>query len=122
MKTLAFLSLLIASGLAAAQSPSPATSREIEQLFSALGNSKCEFSRNDAWYDAAKATEHLRRKYDYLRRKGLVTSAESFIDLAATRSSMSGKPYLVRCDNAAPIASKAWFAGKLKALRAASTR
>ena len=118
MKFIAAIFLFFASGIAFAQSPSPATSREINQLFVALENSKCEFNRNGSWYDAQKATGHLRRKYDYLLKKGLVTSAESFIDLAAAKSSMSGKPYLVRCDNMRPVPSKSWFAGKLKELRA----
>jgi hypothetical protein len=118
MKFMVAIFLLLASGIAFAQSPLPATIREINQLFVALENSKCEFNRNGSWYNAQKATEHLRRKYDYLLQKGLVTSTESFIDLAATKSSLSGKPYLVRCGNAQPIPSKSWFTGKLKELRA----
>ena len=117
MKTF-IASLLVVSGLAFAEEPSAATSREIDQLFAALQSSGCEFSRNGSWYDAQKATEHLHRKYDYLLKKGLVTSTESFIERAATESSMSGKPYLVRCEGSPPLPSKQWFNDKLKELRA----
>jgi len=120
MKTLILVLSLILAGAALAEGPSPAAAREIQQLFTALQGSKCEFYRNGTWYDADKAAEHLHRKYDYLLGKGQVASAESFIDLAATRSSMSGKPYLVRCGNAQPVPSRDWFNGKLKQLRARS--
>jgi hypothetical protein len=119
MKTL-ITTLLLASGLALAESPSPA-SHEIDQLFAALQGSGCEFGRNGSWYDAQKATEHLHRKYDYLLRKGLVTTTESFIERAASGSSVSGKPYLVRCGGAQAVPSKSWFNDKLKDLRARSS-
>ena len=117
MKTL-IATFLMVSGLAFAEGPSPATSHEIDQLFAALKSSGCEFSRNGSWYDAPKATEHLHRKYDYLLKKGLVTTTESFIERAATESSVSGKPYLVRCGGAQPVPSRSWFDDKLKDLRA----
>lgn len=110
--------LLMVSRLAFAEGPSAATSREIDQLFAALQGSGCEFSRNGSWYDAQKATEHLHRKYDYLLKKGLVTNAESFIERVATGSSVSGKPYLVRCGGAQAVPSKSWFNDKLNDLRA----
>ena len=113
--------LLIASA-ASAQTPSSATKNEVDQLFAALRQSNCEFSRNGSWYNAQKASDHLQRKYDYLLKKGLVTSTESFIELAATKSSMSGKPYQVRCGNAQPVSSQFWFTNKLKVLRSAGRR
>ena len=118
MKILVLVFSLVFARAALAEGPPPAAAREIAQLFSALQDSKCEFYRNGTWYEADKAVEHLQRKYDYLLGKGQVTSTESFIDLAATRSSLSGKSYLVRCGNAQPVPSKDWFTGKLKQLRA----
>lgn len=117
MKAAVLIPWLLLCGPAFAQAPSPATSREIGGLFAALEGSGCEFYRNGSWYGARKASDHLQRKYDYLLKKRLVASAESFIDLAASESSLSGKPYLVRCGNAAPVPSKAWFTGKLRELR-----
>ena len=91
-------------------------------MFSALRESNCEFSRNGSWYNAQKASEHLQRKYDYLLKKKLVTSTESFIELAATKSSMSGKAYQVRCGKAAPVSSQSWFTSKLTGLRGGGRR
>ena len=102
------VTLLVASA-ASAQAPSSATKNEVGQLFAALRQSNCEFLRNGSWHNAQKASDHLQRKYDYLLKKGLVTSTESFIELAATKSSMSGKPYQVRCGKAPPVSSQSWF-------------
>ena len=116
IKALLIAALLPASSLA--QTPSS----EISQLFKALETSGCEFNRNGDWYDARKASEHLHRKYDYLLKKGLVKSTESFIDLGASKSSMSGKAYLVRCGKASPVESKSWFLAKLAQIRQGSGR
>lgn len=108
---------LAVAGSAWAQAPSAATQQEIEQLFSALQQSNCQFQRNGSWYDAAKAADHLRQKYDYLRKRDLAPTTELFIERAGTQSSASGKPYQVRCGNAAPVPSQQWFGQQLKVLR-----
>lgn len=105
--------------VAVAQAPAGRTAREIEGLFASLSQSDCRFQRNGRWYTAAKATEHLRRKYDYIQRKGKLASAERFIELAATRSSVSGSPYQVQCGTAPQVSSARWFGDRLAALRAA---
>ena len=42
------------------------------------------------------------------------------LDLAASKSSVSGKPYQVMCGNAAPVESKVWLIEELKAVRSGS--
>ncbi len=90
---------------------------EIGQLFRALETSGCSFNRNGTWYNASQASAHLHRKYDYLVKRGHARTAESFIDQAATKSSVSGQAYLVRCGNAAPVQSKTWFLARLAEIR-----
>jgi len=109
------LSILCSAALS--QAPADPAQHEIAGLFARLEQSNCEFNRNGSWYDAKQASDHLRQKYDYLVRRHLVTNAESFIDLAASKSSMSGKPYLVRCAGEPAIESRAWFMHELEALR-----
>ncbi len=121
MRSLALALLLGLSQISPAQDSSLVLEREIALLFTALGNSGCQFNRNGAWYGSKKAAAHLRRKYDYLLKKNLLTNTESFIDLAASRSSMSGKTYLVRCGSNASVESKAWFTGELMRLRRANS-
>ena len=109
--------LWLVLGGAHAQVPDTAARVEIDALFARLAASGCEFERNGSWYDAARAQKHLRRKYDYLLDRDLVPDAESFVARAATESSWSGKPYRVRCGDAAPVASREWFLEELKRVR-----
>lgn len=118
MKRLLPALLLFVLSAAGAQTPPANVSREIGQLFTALEHSGCQFQRNGSWHDAAAASAHLRRKYDYLLKKGAVTSTERFIELAATKSSMTGTPYRVRCTGAPTVESRIWFSRQLSALRA----
>jgi hypothetical protein len=113
-----FLLLALVTAAPAGAAPPPAAAREIEGLVAALGASGCDFQRNGSWYTAKKAEQHLRRKYDYLRERDKVATAEQFIALAGTRSSMSGRGYSVRCPGKPVVDSAAWLQGRLRALRA----
>lgn len=89
--------------------PAPAAQAEITYLLSAVASSNCEFNRNGSWYDPKSAAEHLTTKYKYLAARDQVQSAEEFIEKAATRSSLSGRDYAVRCGGGAAVASSRWL-------------
>ena len=91
--------------------------KEILHLFDYLGKSNCEFNRNRSWYSPQEAVQHLQRKYKWLVKRGLINSAEQFIERAASRSSMSGESYLVKCGDSEPIKSAEWFMQELKKFR-----
>jgi hypothetical protein len=114
-QALSLLAVLCCIGAFAA--PSPARP-EIDALLGRLQSSGCSFNRNGSWYDAREARAHLVTKLEYLEQRNLVQTTEQFIDRAASGSSISGKPYLVRCGGAAPVESRAWLTLQLKALRA----
>ncbi|MFC0679786.1 DUF5329 domain-containing protein [Lysobacter korlensis] len=118
------LSLLLLTAAFSAQGRdlAPGTKHEIESLFSTLASSGCQFSRNGSWHAAGEAKEHLGRKYAYLLKKDLITTTESFVELAASKSSMSGKPYLVRCGKASPVPSRQWLLKQLRHIRAGAAR
>lgn len=97
--------------------PPPVATQEIAHLFSYLKNSGCEFQRNSTWYSATEAVSHLQTKHDYLIKKDHISSTEDFIALAATESSMSGKPYLVKCADGAAVSSGLWFRDELARYR-----
>ena len=82
-----------------------------------LETSACAFNRNGAWYTAAEAKSHLLRKLKYFEDKGLVQTTEQFIDLAASSSSTTGQPYLVRCGDGAAVQSGVWLRSELQTLR-----
>jgi len=114
------LGLALGPGAAvdAAAQPSAGAVQEIDHMLSYVAGSGCGFFRNGSWYDAQRALDHLRTKYDYLRSG--ITSSEEFIERAATKSSLSGQPYLVRCGAGTPVASGTWLMDELARYRHAS--
>jgi hypothetical protein len=91
---------------------------DVQHLLDYLGRSGCQFNRNGDWYDARAARDHLQEKYDYLKKRDLVPDAQAFIERAASKSSMSGKPYQVRCGNGQPVPSARWLGAELERYRA----
>jgi len=86
---------------------------------SRLAVSGCEFNRNGNWYTAAEAVPHLLRKMQYFEDNGSLQTVEQFIDLAASGSSISGQPYLVKCGSNAAVPSGTWLRSQLLLLRPA---
>jgi hypothetical protein len=119
MKPIALALALLLSFGAAHAAPTPAVRAEIVHLVGYLKASGCQFNRNGSWHDAGKAAQHLERKFDYLVKRELVGSGEDFIARAASESSLTGKPYQVRCGAAAPVASASWLGAELAKYRAA---
>lgn len=116
-RILLFITFFLLAALALA-SPLPHAARaEIMALLDVLAKSDCEFYRNGSWYAGARAASHLQRKLDYLDRKDLLASAENFIALGASRSSMTGKDYQVRCPGESTVPSADWLNQRLDQLR-----
>ena len=115
MTLLLGLAAVLLSPMAGA-APSAQARAEIAKLIAVLGQSRCQFQRNGSWHDPAQARAHLQRKYDYLLKKDKVDNAEQFIARAASRSSLSGRAYRVKCGNVEQ-ASSAWFLSQLQRLR-----
>ena len=70
---------------------------EIDYLLDFVETSGCEFYRNGTWYDSVRAQEHLRDKYNYLSGINRIQTTEEFIERAASKSTLSGQAYEVRC-------------------------
>ncbi len=98
---------------------SSAARTEIDELVSRLEASECEFNRNGTWHTAAQARSHLLRKLKYLEDSSTVQSTEQFIELAASSSSTTGQPYLVRCGSGPPVQSSTWLLSQLRLMRSA---
>jgi hypothetical protein len=94
------------------------TAEEIAALLDFVAGSGCEMVRNGSIHDAAEARSHLERKLAYLRDRNRIGSAEDFIELAASRSSLSGRDYTVRCTGESERASGDWLRAELARLRA----
>ena len=87
--------LLALAALTGASDPSPIEDARIEYLLTAVGSLQdAQFIRNGKPYDSKAAVDHLRTK---LRAAGSrVQTAEDFIRVCASESSISGKPYEIR--------------------------
>ncbi len=109
--------LLLTAAATTHAAPDDTARREISGLIGSLDGSNCRFRRNGSWHDAAEARAHLQRKYDYLLKKNQVDTAEQFIERAASRSSMSGKPYRIACPGQPEQTAAAWFGSRLAAQR-----
>jgi hypothetical protein len=112
----ALIGLGVGPFAATASSPT-AAQVEVEHLLSAVAGSGCEFYRNGEWFDSQKASEHLRYKYTALVALGRFVTATDFIEKAATKSSLSGRPYLIRCTGGAPVPTNQWLREALERYR-----
>lgn len=90
------------------------TEQEVAHLLQYIEQSECVFARNGKEHGGDEAREHIGKKYDYVKKR--VKTTEDFIEYAATRSSLSGKPYLVRCDGEELLTAQ-WLRTELERLR-----
>jgi hypothetical protein len=88
--------------------------KKIEFLISSVENLKgAKFIRNGSEYDNGKAAAaHLRMKLQ--KAGGYVQTADDFIRLCASKSFITGKPYMIRSSDGKTIKAEEYFREKLK--------
>ena len=103
----------VVSAATAAAAPAELSETEkIEALIKAVeGLKDATFVRNDVEYDAKDAAAHMRRKWE--AGKDRIKTARDFIALAASKSSTSGKPYLIRFKDGKELESAKFLTEKL---------
>jgi hypothetical protein len=89
---------------------------EIAHLIDFVRHSSCTFIRNGTEYTGAQAADHVQAKYDYY--KSDIKTVDDFIDRAASKSMLSGKPYQVRCADGKTITAADWIRTEDAAYRA----
>lgn len=108
------LSLAVGASADSAETPEPQAA--IEYLLARVADSELEFVRNGKAHLGPEAANHMRRKYEHYADR--IHSPEDFIELAATKSILSGKKYLVRDTNGV-IPTAEWLHDLLNEYRAA---
>lgn len=87
--------LLIAAGCL---NPKAVAAESLEQTISYLINyvaqSDATFIRNGEPHTGSEASAHIKSKYEHFKNQ--IKMPEDFIRLSASKSLLSGKPYLVR--------------------------
>jgi len=106
-----FIFLALFSGVVKAQNNME--KNKIEYLISSIENLKgAKFIRNGTEHDGKEAAEHLRSKLK--SAGGKIQTADDFIRLCASKSLISGKPYMIRSSDGKTINSEQYFREKLK--------
>lgn len=88
---------------------------EITHLLSFVKNTQCQYERNGTSHTGVEAVEHIQTKYNYFKDE--IDSAEKFIKLSATKSTMSGKYYMIRCEGRSKVKSQEWLLQELTSYR-----
>ena len=114
MKTvfIAFLALLSLAGVRVC-AQAPAEAAKIRYLIASVETLEgSQFLRNGRAYDAKAAADHLRLK---LRTAGdRLKTADDFIRLCSSKSSLSGEKYRIRFAGGTIVDSEVFFRKKLK--------
>jgi hypothetical protein len=97
--------------------PPPRDERaRIEALLEAVEGSDVTFVRNGTPHDAKEAASHLRRKWKYAGDREL--TAEQFIENIGSKSSTSGRAYLVRLADGTEVKAGDWLRARLAGIDA----
>lgn len=119
MRMLAVLGIVLGcllTPLARAGAPE-AVQVEVKYLLDFVEISGCDFYRNGSWNESSAARAHLLVKFEYLDSRNRIKTAEDFIDNAATESSLSGRPYEVRCLECGSVPTGPWLHAVLSRYR-----
>jgi hypothetical protein len=92
----------------------------INYLLHYVETSKATFIRNGTEHTPAEASKHIKAKYDHFKNE--IKTPEDFIRFAASKSLLTGKPYLVRTPDGKETHLDAWLTEALKTHRAQSTQ
>lgn len=109
--------LMLSGSISVGQTAKPAEdlTQTVKYLLDFVVNSSCSFIRNGQSYTPNEAAEHMKAKYDYFKKQ--IKTAEDFIRLAATKSLISGQPYLVKTKDGKEIESAVWLSKVLNDYR-----
>jgi len=108
------LALLVFSGIGSAD-VNGEQAAEVDHLLNFVKSSACQFDRNGEIHDGIEAESHIRNKYAFFRRK--IETTEQFIEWSATKSTISGRYYTVKCADAEWIETREWLLQELENFR-----
>jgi hypothetical protein len=87
------LTVLLLTSFPARSEPSSQVEQIIQHLIAYVSGSDLRFVRNATEYTPLEAAAHMEKKYRHFRDD--IETADDFIELCATKSLLSGKPYQV---------------------------
>jgi hypothetical protein len=87
----------------------------VNYLIDYVAKSDATFIRNGVSHTPMEATAHIRAKYAHFKSE--IKTPEDFIRLSASKSLLTGKPYLVRTPDAKEMRLDVWLTQALKQYR-----
>ncbi|USE36108.1 DUF5329 domain-containing protein [Endozoicomonas sp. SCSIO W0465] len=115
MKIISLLFALLVSFNSINSVSADSVSSEIDHLIAYVSASGCSFIRNDSSHPASEAVEHMTKKYRYFSKR--INSAEEFIEFSASKSTLSGEPYWIKCPGTKEQQSREWLLEELQRYR-----
>ncbi len=119
MKKLWMMIPLLLTGLwgtpGMAQTSEPDLHTTIAYLMQYIAASNYTFIRNGKEHHIDEAVDHVKRKYDYFEDD--IHTAEDFIRLCASESTMTGNPYMVKNPEGELIPTRQWLTAALENYR-----
>lgn len=111
-----FVALIFSLLSCSAMADVPADKRpEVSHLIEFVKTSSCIVTRNGDDHQGKDAAKHISKKYQHYRDD--IKTSEDFIRLSATKSTMSGKMYKVKCPGKRELTTQDWLLGELKVFR-----
>ena len=84
----------------------------IKYLLDYIAKSDATFIRNGQTHTPAEAVNHIKAKYEHFKKD--IKTPEDFIRLSASKSLLTGQPYLVRTKEGKEIQLSAWLTDALE--------
>ena len=84
----------------------------IKYLLDYVPNSDATFIRNGQTHTPQEAAAHIKAKYEHFKNE--IKTPEDFIRLSASKSLLTGQPYLVRTADGKEMHLDAWLTEALK--------
>jgi hypothetical protein len=103
----ALASHAVLHGARAAGQPSSDVEPTVRYLIDYVAGSDLTFVRNEKRYSGAEAAQHMQRKYEHFTDD--IHSVDDFIELAASRSLLSGKAYQVISASGDTVPTGEWL-------------
>ena len=101
-------------------SASESVEQTIDYLLDHVAKANATFIRNGDPHTAQEALNHIKAKYEHFKTQ--IRTPEDFIRLSASKSLLSGKPYLVRTPDGKEMRLDEWLTAALKEHRAQTAR
>jgi hypothetical protein len=104
--------LLLSVGMTFGQAKTAAEdlNRTVTYLLNFIAKSDCAFIRNGKSYTPKEASEHMKGKYEHFKKE--IKTPEDFIQLAASKSLVTGQAYRVKPKDGQEIECATWL-GKI---------